>query len=62
MSITITIGWWAIPLAITTAALLWAFFWPAQDSGFFGGIARLFMLVPALIVSLLAWAIAGALK
>jgi hypothetical protein len=62
MTVSINLAWWMIPAAVTVLALLWTFFWPADDSGFMGGIARMFMLVPALFVSLLAWAIAGALK
>lgn len=62
MIITLSLAWWFIPTAITAISMLWAFFWPADDSGYLGGITRLFMLIPALIVSLLAWAIAGVFK
>lgn len=62
MTITLAIAWWHIPATVTVLAVLWTMFWPADDSGFFGGIARLFMALPVLIVSLLAWAIAGFFK
>jgi hypothetical protein len=62
MSFSITLAWWHIPAVVTVLAVLWTLFWPADTSGSFGGIARLFMALPALIVSLLAWAIAGFFK
>lgn len=62
MTIALTLAWWHIPTLITTIALLWVIFWPVRDAGWFSDLVRLFMLAPALIVSLLAWAIAGALK
>lgn len=61
MTVTITI-WWLLPLIITVLAILWAFFWPADDSGTFGGITRLLMLTPALVVSMVAWIVAAFLK
>lgn len=62
MTFIYTLVWWHIPAAVTVLSLLWAFFWPADDGGYMGGITRLFMLVPALVVSCLAWAICGAVK
>ena len=62
MSFTLNIAWWDIPATITLLAMLWAVFWPADDGGYLGGITKLFMLIPALFLSLLAWAIAGILK
>lgn len=62
MEFTISVSWWNIPAVITVLALLWAFFWPAEDGGYLGGIVRLFMVIPAMGVSLIAWVIAGALK
>lgn len=62
MTMTLTLAWWHLPAAITALTLAWAFFWPVEDGSWFGGVVRLIMLAPALVVSLLAWAIAGALK
>ena len=59
MTFTVSFTWWTLPTTITVFALLWAFFWPADDSGFMGGITRLFMLVPALFLAAVAWALAG---
>ena len=62
MSVTLNFAWWAIPAIITTLALAWALFWPADDGGYLGGIGALLNMVIALFFALLAWAIAGALK
>lgn len=62
MTITFVLAWWHIPAAVTLALFLWALFWPIDDGGYMGGISRLFMLLPAALISAVAWAIAGALK
>lgn len=62
MNISFFLAWWHIPAMVTVLSICWALFWPADDRGYCGGLIRLFMLFPALILSLLAWAIAGALK
>ena len=62
MTMTLTLSWWAIPAVITTLALAWALFWPCDDSGNLGGMVVMFNVMIALVISLLAWAIAGALK
>lgn len=62
MTITISFSWWMIPTLVTVLSMLWALYWPADDSGLGGGIVRLFMLVPALAVSLIAWVIFAILK
>lgn len=62
MTFTLTFAWWWIPTAITVLAALWVVFWPADREGFAGGLTALFMLVPALLVVAIAWAIAGILK
>ena len=59
---TIEITWWMIPTIITVAAILGAFFWPAERGGYLGGLAALLMLVPALSIIAIAWIIAGVLK
>lgn len=58
----LTLAWWHLPAVCTVLAILWALFWPADDRGVFGGITRMFMLMIALAVIAVAWAIAGALK
>lgn len=62
MTFTLSLAWWHIPALISFLSLAWAFFWPADDSGMFGGITRMFMLVPALAVAMLAWLIGGFFK
>jgi len=63
MSITISLAWWYIPAAVTVIGALWVLFWPVDDSGYLGdGPTRMFMALPWLFVSAVAWAICGALK
>lgn len=62
MQVTLMLAWWHIPTALTVIALAWAFFWPADRGGMFGGMTTLFMMVPALAVIALAWGIAGFFK
>lgn len=62
MNIAFHLAWWQVPLVITIVTMAWALFWPADDGGYLGGIVRMFMLVPALLVSALAWAVGGILK
>jgi hypothetical protein len=52
---TITLSWWAIPLAITLAAFWWALFRETTGSDLGAAIDSAFGLVVALIVSLVAW-------
>ncbi len=59
MSFTLTFAWWWIPTIVTILALLWAFFWPADRDGIAGGMTLIIMLVPALFVIAVAWAVAG---
>ena len=61
MTFTLTVAWWWIPFAITIVALAWAAFVHDDRPDTFG-IGALMRFGLALIVSLLAWAIAGALK
>ncbi|OOG81521.1 hypothetical protein B0E41_17320 [Hydrogenophaga sp. A37] len=62
MEISLVLGWWAIPTVVSVLALLWAFFWPADDGGFMGGITRILMLLPALFVIAIAWVLAAIFK
>lgn len=63
---TITIGTWAIPLAVTVAIWAWAVLQPSRQptsSYDFGGAAdALVRLVVALPVSLIAWLIWALLR
>lgn len=61
MSITIPLGWWLLPAAITVAAIIWQW-WVHKDdrpSGDYGQIGdamgHLVTGMVAVIVSLLAW-------
>lgn len=62
MEITLTIGWWWIPLAITLIALAAALLPDYDGGGYMSGIGNLFALVPALAVSCLTWIVAAVLK
>ena len=62
MNITISVAWWWIPTIITVFGLIWALFIVDDGGGMFSGIGNLFALIPVLVVSCLAWAIAGVLK
>lgn len=57
MSITITYAWWYIPAAVTVVCLLWALLTPPNNV-----LSDLFEIMGLIIMALLAWAIAGALK
>lgn len=55
---TITLGWWAVPLAITTIAFLASFMADAGGrGGYLSGLDTLIFNALALIVSLIAWLI-----
>ncbi len=62
MEVVITLGWWTIPSIITVAVIVWALFIYNDGGGWLSGIGNLFMLIPALLVSLIAWIIAAFLK
>lgn len=62
MSFTITVAWWSIPAAITVLSMAWAFFWPVDDGGILGGLNRVIMLIPALLICVIAWFIAALVK
>ena len=62
MAFTLTYAWWWIPTLITVVGLIWAIFIVDGGDGFAAGLANLLAAIPVLIVSLIAWAIAGALK
>lgn len=56
MTIHITMAWYVIPAIVTILSLLWAELWPGDQ------FDSLFRFIVALIISLVAWAVAGALK
>jgi hypothetical protein len=60
--ITITVGSWIIPTAITLIGLIWALFVVDDGPGYGSGIGNIFALVPALLVSCVAWIIWGICK
>lgn len=62
MTLTIAFGWWAIPTLVTVMACGYALFGHKDGGGMFSGIGNIFLLVPALLISMVSWIIAGALK
>ena len=62
MTFTLTFAWWAIPTAITTLGIIWALFIVDDGGGYLSVIGTLLALIPVLIVSSIAWAVAGFLK
>ena len=65
MDITITLGWWVLPLAITLASLLWAFLTPAKPMRgdySFPDVMPAIRFAGALILSLVAWLIWALLR
>lgn len=62
MAITITLGLWMIPTAITVGSIVWALFWVDGGEGHLSGISNIFALVPALFASCIAWMLWGFLK
>jgi len=61
LTITLTSAWWWIPSIITIVAMSYPFFTKTGD-GIGGGIQLILLLIPALFVTAVAWAIAGVLK
>lgn len=61
--ITLTFAWWWVPLGITIASIVWAV-WIYNDgtTGYLSELGNLFMLIPAMAVSMIAWIIAAFLK
>lgn len=60
-TLTLTLTWWWIPLAITIVAVLMALLHD-DGGGFMSGIGNMLLLIPALFVSLIAWIVAALLK
>lgn len=62
----VTIGYWAIPAAITLVAMTWAIVWGNREMGSSSGYGSIgagmgaaLILLLAVIVSLIAWMIYG---
>lgn len=63
MSFTLTFAWWWIPTAVTVIGLFWALFiYDDGSSGYLSGLGNLFMLIPVLAVSMVAWIVAAVFK
>lgn len=59
---SINVDWWVVPLLVTVFCFWLAWFRTRHDSGFFSGVGLMFMLVPASLVSMLSWVVAGFCK
>lgn len=53
--ITITFAGWMIPLLITFISVGYVVFIYDEGGGMFSGLMNLFLLIPALGISLIAW-------
>ena len=59
---TITIGWWVIPLLMTVGTLVYGML-PVRNSGYYGAdIGEAFRLLGFIIVDLVAWLIWALLR
>ncbi len=62
MTISLTLGWWLLPTAITVISLAFAL-WPVKVKDYhpvsilFGGFEALARIATATIISLLSWVI-----
>ena len=59
---TITLTWWMIPTIILVVGLIYAIIIHDDGGGYFSGVGNVFLLVPVLGISLIAWIIAAILK
>jgi hypothetical protein len=60
---TIVIGWWVLPAAITFALFLWALLTPPKHSGDYGfDLMPLVRMAGAIIGTLVAWLIWSLLR
>lgn len=61
MTFTISYAWWWIPAIISIAGIIWAL--SIDDGGgYLGGLGNIMAMIPVLVVSCIAWIIAGILK
>lgn len=49
---TITLHWWALPLAIFAITTIWAWISSANDSGMFAGMGQAVVWIGSIVVSL----------
>ena len=54
MILTITIGWWLAPAAVTFGMVIWAF-WPEKNVGYGMDVGGAFKVLVGIIVALAAW-------
>lgn len=57
--LTITFAVWWLPVIISVVSIGWALFWVDGGGGMFSGLANIVALVPALVLTALAWFIYG---
>jgi hypothetical protein len=56
MTMTLTLGWWLVPAAITLGVLVWGF-WPEERTAYGMDIGGAFQLLVGIIVVLASWLI-----
>jgi hypothetical protein len=59
MHIAFDLAWWHVPLLVTVLLYLWSVLWPSDD---WTGVARVFMVGSASLVSMIVWIVGGVLK
>jgi hypothetical protein len=62
ITINLHIYWWVIPTIVTFVAICWALFGLKSRGYYFSGLNNIFALIPALIISVAFWIVAGFLK
>lgn len=61
MTITLAFSWWIIPTIISIVLIGAAMLWPTRG-GYLQGIETIFRLIPALVITTVAWIVAAVLK
>lgn len=61
MTFTYVLAWWHIPTLITLVMYGWAMFWPTSGD-WLAGIDVLFRMIPASIITIISWIVAGIVK
>ena len=63
MYISITLGAWMIPTAITVCSIVYALcIYDDGSSGMFSGLGNIFMLIPAMFISMVSWIVYAVFK